>query len=156
MHPSRPHANAAANAWARGLDVTAANAPTCLRKRRQWVAWKYVERDGKPTKCPVNPGTGALADSTDAATWGTFEQAVAACRQDAGLAGVGFVFSADDPFSGVDLDDCLEADTGQLKPWARQIVDRLASYAEISPSGTGVKISTILKTLRELLRFLWK
>lgn len=90
-YPARPHV-AAANPWVRGLDVTAQNAPMCLRERRQWVAWKYVERDGKPTKCPVNAGTGALADSTDRSTWGTFEQAIAACWQDAGLAGVGFVF----------------------------------------------------------------
>ena len=32
--------------------------PGCLVQRPQWVAWKYVERDGKETKAPVNPHTG--------------------------------------------------------------------------------------------------
>jgi len=115
------------------------NVPTCLRERGQWVCWQYVERDGKPTKCPISPTKGGKASSTDAATWGTFEQALAA-RQAADLDGVGFVFSADDPFTGVDLDNCLDVATGQPKSWAQALLERLNSYAEISPSGTGVKI----------------
>ena len=27
----------------------------CLRDRPQWVCWGYIDRDGKATKCPVNP-----------------------------------------------------------------------------------------------------
>ena len=46
--------------------------PARLKQIPQWVGWKYIERDGKPTKCPVDPGTLAAADSTDPATWGTF------------------------------------------------------------------------------------
>ncbi|MBV08677.1 hypothetical protein [Rubinisphaera sp.] len=56
------------------------------------------------------------------------------------LAGIGFVFTDDDPFVGVDLDHCLEPETGNLLPWVSEIVDLLDSYTEISPSGTGVKI----------------
>ena len=41
---------------------------------------------------------------------------------------------------GVDLDHCRDADTGALEPWAAQIVEELGSYAEVSPSGTGVHI----------------
>jgi primase-polymerase (primpol)-like protein len=100
----------------------------------------YIERDDKPTKSPINPNTGDFAKSTDASTWGTFDEATAACTQDASLSGVGFVFTADDPYCGVDLDDCRDPDSGQLKDWAREIVDWLASYPEVSPSGTGVKV----------------
>ena len=114
--------------------------PACLVQRPQWVAWKYVERDGKPTKAPVNPHTGGFADSTEPATWGTFAEALDACHRDQNLAGVGFVFTADDPYCGVDLDDCVDPETGQLKPWGASIVDRLDSYTEVSPSGTGVKV----------------
>ncbi len=113
--------------------------PACLRERAQWVCWEYVERDAKPTKCPISPTKGGKASSTDPATWGTFDQALAAC-QAAGLEGVGFVFSADDPFAGVDLDKCIDPTTGQPKPWAQAILDRLDGYSEISPSGGGVKI----------------
>ena len=48
--------------------------------------------------------------------------------------GVGFVFTADDPFAGVDLDDCV-GDAQRLHPAAAEIVERLASYTELSPSG---------------------
>ncbi|HUP78198.1 MAG TPA: hypothetical protein VM260_06495 [Pirellula sp.] len=114
--------------------------PTCIRERRQWVAWKYIERDGKPTKAPINPHDGSLAASTDAATWGSFIEAVEACRKDSNLSGIGFVFTPNDPYCGVDLDDCIDPESGQLKPWAAQFVALLDSYAEVSPSGTGVKV----------------
>jgi len=45
-------------------------------------------------------------------------------------------------FAGVDLDGCL-GEQG-LAPWAQEIVEALASYTEISPSGTGVKIFFLL------------
>jgi putative DNA primase/helicase len=41
---------------------------------------------------------------------------------------------------GVDLDKCLDPETGELENWAREIIDELDSYAEISPSGTGVHV----------------
>jgi primase-polymerase (primpol)-like protein len=53
---------------------------------------------------------------------------------------VGYVFSADDPFTGIDLDGCLNPQTGELASWAQDIVQRMATYAEVSPSGTGVKL----------------
>ncbi len=114
--------------------------PACLRECSQWVAWKYIQRDGKKTKAPINPVTGGLASSTDPSDWETFEQATEACRLDSNLAGVGFVFTADDPYCGVDLDNCIDAESGQLKSWAANFLRQLDSYAETSPSGTGVKV----------------
>ncbi len=122
------------------LHLIHANAPAGARDSPQWVVWKYIERDGKPTKSPINPHTGEFAKSTDASTWGTFDESLAACTQDASLSGVGFVFTAADPYCGIDLDDCRDPDSGQLKDWAREIVEQLASYTEVSPSGTGVKV----------------
>jgi putative DNA primase/helicase len=116
------------------------NIPACLRDCPQWVAWRYIVRDGRETKGPVNPHTGGFASATDPSTWGTFQEVTDACQQDADLAGVGFVFTPDDPFCGVDLDDSLDAETGQLKPWAARLVEQLASYTEISPSSQGVKV----------------
>lgn len=113
--------------------------PIDLRNLPQWVAWRYIIRDGKPTKVPISSIDGSMADYTLRSHWGTFEQAVAACHSDRSLAGVGFVFSEDDPYCGVDLDDSVDETTGVVKPWAQQIIDRLDSYTEISPSGTGVK-----------------
>ena len=120
-------------------DDILANVPAALKEHPRWVTWKYVERDGKPTKCPFDPKTGSASSSTDPATWATFDEALAAYQADS-LAGVGFVFAPDGDVCGVDLDDSIDPTTGVLKPWARAIVERLNSYTEVSPSGHGVKI----------------
>lgn len=112
-----------------------------LKDRPQWVAWRYQERNGKLTKPPVNPHTGADADVSDPRTWGTYRQALKRQLAD-NLPGVGFVFAAGGGLVGVDLDGCLDAD-GQPAPWAREIVDLLDSYTEISPSGRGLHIITL-------------
>jgi primase-polymerase (primpol)-like protein len=59
-------------------------------------------------------------------------------RLDRRVDGIGFVFSADDPYCGVDLDACCNG-TG-LVPDAAAIVLRLDSYTEWSPSATGVHV----------------
>lgn len=129
------------------LERIVRHTPACLRQRHQWVCWRYVTRDPRkgPTKVPINPANGQRADATDPQTWSSFEEAIAAARAHRDYAGVGFVFTADDVYCGVDLDDCLapaEADDAApvLKPWARDLVDRLASYTEVSPSGGGLKV----------------
>lgn len=113
--------------------------PESLVERDQWVCWKEEERDGKPTKVPVRPGAGAFASTTDPETWTSFEAALDFARND-DAAGLGFVFSDDDPIVGIDLDDCRDPETGDLDPTAADIVDRLDSYTEISPSGTGLHV----------------
>lgn len=117
------------------LDV--ASIPATLRERLQWVCWKYIERNGKKTKCPVN-ARGGHADSTDPKTWSSFDDAVAAWRTGR-YAGIGYVFAADDPFCGIDLDGCID-DAGNIVPSARKIIASLNSYTEVSPSGRGVKV----------------
>ena len=56
------------------------------------------------------------------------------------LTGVGFVFSENDDFVGVDIDKCMNPDTGKLTSKAVDIVRRLGSYTEISPSRKGLHI----------------
>lgn len=90
------------------VSVSLPLAPYGLRDLPQWVAWKYVERAGKRTKCPINPRFGWNASSTDPQSWGTFAEAEALYQRSDTIAGVGFVFAADDPFCGLDLDDCLD------------------------------------------------
>ncbi len=114
--------------------------PRELREYRSWVGWKYgkTRTSGKREKVPINPRTGGRASVDKATTWGAYEEAVAAVERFR-LEGVGFVFSENDPYSGIDQDDCNDPGTGEVHPYAQQIVDRLGGYAEISPSGTGVK-----------------
>lgn len=118
--------------------TTAINAIAELASRKQWVTWQWEAKEGKRTKVPYGTGS-SKASSTNAATWAEFDAALAAARRFE-RDGVGFVFSSDDPYAGVDLDACIDPDTGEMEPWALVIVRRLNSYTEVSPSGTGVKI----------------
>ncbi len=120
--------------------VNADNIPARLRALDQWVTWKYVTRNGKPTKVLHNPLTGANADATKRSSWGTFEQAwTAYIRPHSSYNGIGFVFSADDDLVGLDADHVKQED-GQLEPWVQEAITRVGSYAEFSPSGDGAHI----------------
>jgi hypothetical protein len=112
---------------------------TNMQDLGQWLCWRSEERDGKPTKIPYSPLTGQRASSTTPGTWAGYEEAVRACKEH-GYGGIGFVFTSEDDLCGVDLDGCLNADTGEIEPWARIIIEELDSYTEISPSGTGVHV----------------
>ena len=113
--------------------------PAALTESDQWVCWTAAERDGKQTKIPVNPKTGRYASATDPDTWTDFEVARSYAVETEGV-GLGFVFSDNDPFVGVDLDDCRDADTEAGELWATSIINRLDSYTEVSPSGTGYHV----------------
>jgi putative DNA primase/helicase len=129
--------------------------PDELLSRPQWLAWWSVVGEGlrvklpngrysgvikkqkKPHKLPINPGTGGLASSTRPATWSSVEAAREAAQKWS-LTGIGFVFTDSDPYTGVDIDNCRNLETGQITDWAWAIIQALDSYTELSPSGTGV------------------
>jgi putative DNA primase/helicase len=107
-----------------------------LRDRPRWVAWRL--EDGR--KIPINPHTGGNAQSGNFATWAPRENAEARARRIGGE-GTGIMLG-DHPggcIGGVDLDGCRDPATGELELWAAEILDRFATYAEVSPSGAGVK-----------------
>ena len=113
--------------------------PTALIEYDQWICWREQERDGKPTKVPITPRSGEFASSTDEQTWTSFDDALE--YAEAGKAdGIGFVFTGDDPFVGVDLDDCRDRESGTVDEAAEDIIDWLDSYTERSPSGTGYHV----------------
>jgi hypothetical protein len=110
-----------------------------VKELAQWINWRYEERDGKLTKVPVCPHTGELAAVNRPETWGTYDKAVLASKEH-GHDGVGFVFTEEDPYSGIDLDECRDPETGEVGDWATELVEQLNSYTELSPSGGGVHI----------------
>ncbi|SFJ46407.1 hypothetical protein [Methylobacterium brachiatum] len=80
----------------------------------------------------------AKAASNRPNTWCIFEVAVAA--YEAGKAhGVGFML-AGSTFGMFDLDDCRNPGTGESADWAQAQVNRSGSYAEVTTSGTGLRI----------------
>jgi hypothetical protein len=107
--------------------------PVELRERPQWVTWKAEVRDGKPTKVPYRADGAGRASSTDPATWATFTAARVAADW-LGMDGVGYVFAADDPYTGVDLDAALPAADRAA------IIAALNSYSETSVSGAGAHV----------------
>jgi hypothetical protein len=112
--------------------------PADLQERNQWVLWKSVDRNGKVTKIPLSVYN-TPASSTDSETWTSFDNAVGT-YDESQHSGIGFVFTSDDQFCGIDLDGCRDPKTGFVADWAVNEVMRFNSYTEISPSQTGLKI----------------
>ncbi len=116
------------------------NIPEELKSQRQWVCWV-------DDKTPIDPLTLRGADTTEATTWGSFEQAFKAIGKTATyknkdgimvrseVLGVGFVLA--NGYAGVDLDS-------HNNPIPDGIVDeftqKLDSYTEKSRSGDGFHI----------------
>jgi hypothetical protein len=113
--------------------------PAELRDRRQWVVWRYEERDGERTKvlCQVREAR-VNASSTNPATWGSYEDATRIASTADWADGYGYVFSEDDPYAGVDLDKCIT--DGVMSEVAAARILQFATYTEYSPSGTGVHL----------------
>lgn len=109
-----------------------------LKAVQQWVCWKAVSNGNRVEKIPICPTTGGPASSTNPDTWGNFEVAVTTAK--ANDWGIGFVFTKGAEIVGVDLDKCRDVETGILDSWAQDIVNRLQTYTEVSPSGRGVHL----------------
>lgn len=109
--------------------MTPEHIPADLRAYSQWVCHDAAKR-------PINPHTGTKASVADPATWGTFEQACEAFAAGRG-AGIGFVFTDSDPFTGIDLD---VSEGAAPSPLQNEIYETFRSYAERSPSGRGLHI----------------
>ncbi len=107
--------------------------PKELKDLPIWMLW--LSENG--TKVPYRTG-GSRGSSTDPAAWTSFDLAAKQEHLYTGMA-----LALVDPYCGIDLDGCLDAD-GSLKDWAQPIVQQLdgVAYAEVSPSGTGLKLIT--------------
>jgi putative DNA primase/helicase len=104
------------------------------------VLWKLVKRSNQGTKIPVQVG-GEPARTNDPETWDAFESVARAWRaKPRAYKGIGYVFSPEDAYVGIDLDGCILAD-GEIAEWAKPWLEAFRGcYMEISPSGRGIKI----------------
>lgn len=118
--------------------VNAGAIPVELRERPQWVTWRRELREGKTTKAPWSADGSRRASCDDPATWGAFGVATAAVEARR-AAGIGFQITGQDPYVGIDLDHCIDAE-GNVEAWAGEILVRLDSYTEVTPSGCGLHI----------------
>lgn len=113
-----------------------------------WLLWRSVPsaKGEKPRKLPFYAdGTsrrGTLDSAEDRARLVDFAAASGALTAEyAGLGvALGEVPGEELHVSGIDLDNVRDAQTGELDERATAILGAAASYAEISPSGRGIKI----------------
>src|SRR5918911_3290416 len=115
----------AANTAPRHRVVVAPNLggiPGDMRARPQWVTHK----DGAP--CAV--ATGRRTDYTDPQNFAPFEDACAKAAE-RGHDGPGYCLLADDPYTFVDVDECVGAD-GTIAPIVRDLLQRLGTYVQYS------------------------
>lgn len=125
--------------------------PEELLLRQQWLIWRFEapEAEGKkPRKMPYyafgGKRVGKQGDEKDRARLVSHAQASHQAQDrkldGRGFEGMGFAFLPGDGLIGIDLDNVIDAETGEVSPLAQQIISRCASYTEYSPSRRGVHI----------------
>ncbi len=113
-------------------------APAALAAFSQFVLWRLEERPGqvKLAKVPFDPTTGHRCDAQDPNQWLPYAGAVALSQAHPG-SGVGFAFTAGDPFWFLDVDGCVDA-AGQWTPIGADVLSRFPGAAfELSQSHMG-------------------
>jgi putative DNA primase/helicase len=116
------------------------NLPAELTELPQWLLWRYeLTAKGKWTKVPYQQNK-RRASTTDRNTRSSFESIKAAYLKNGGFDGIGFVFAADSGLVGFDFDHVIGADGSINDPTIARYIKSLASYTELSPSGTGLHV----------------
>lgn len=102
--------------------------PKELTSRPQWITWRLENGDKRPNCRWTDP-----VQQLPFSEVRDFER-------------IGFVFTESDDLCGIDIDDCIDQE-GKYNEVAIEILNKLVgiSYAEISPSGTGIKFWTRAK-----------
>jgi hypothetical protein len=146
--------------------VIHANIPDALKRLNLWVVWAYVWKDERWCKLPFQPVPASdryraktgwklyAARSNDPSTWSGYETVAAFHRSHPNLTdGIGVMLQ--EGLLGEDLDKCRDKVTGEVSGWALDLVRRGDCYAEVSPSGTGLKMFMMadLEAVRSLPEF---
>jgi putative DNA primase/helicase len=120
------------------LEVIIKNIPKPLTKYDQWVGWVFEENQaGQRTKVPKNIIKGYNASTKKPEHWVSFKT----CRKHLHkFDGIGFVTTINDPFVIWDIDDCCDISSGMINKKAKDLIRKLDSYTEYSPSGKGIRI----------------
>lgn len=116
------------------LDIS--KLPKALKDLKAFCLYRLEpgKNPNKPDKVPYQPN-GARASPNKPETFTDFKSVYAVFLQ-GGYDGIGF--RVPETMEVVDIDDCIV--DGKLTPFAQEIVDKIDSYTEISPSETGIHI----------------
>lgn len=119
--------------------------PQALKEQKRWAPWRAVwnAKRGKFDKIPHRADAPKYGVSTaKPEQWSSYELALAAYQGNTAMfAGIGYVMTGPHGVVGVDLDHCVT--NGVAAPWAAEVVEQLAGYTEISPSGTGLRVMVL-------------
>ena len=120
-----------------------ANPPAALRpllERPQWAIWRLTWDGNRWTKPPFQArDPQRLASSADPSIWVDYATAAAAAAEHGD--GVSYVLTPEDELAAFDIDHARDPATGTIAEWAQRLLNQARrSYAEISPSGTGLRI----------------
>lgn len=157
--------SALANAQTDGSIIAGpARFPLRMRQKPRWIGWKWgakgsdnrwiyfdraslVAHDGhlwhedadgnliRAEKLPICVTTGRAASVSDRSTWCTFEAALEALHNGC-IDGLGYVLDKGEAL--IDLDGCIQG--GRVAQFARNLMEKLDTYAEVSVSGQGIHI----------------
>ena len=119
-------------------EINTSNIPEEL-KSESFMLWRLEQREGRQTKPPINPSSGFKGNVQDPKQWTDFDNAM---RIHMGerfhTNGISVVLHPESELVGLDLDHCIS--DGTFTEEATEIINRVSSYSEISPSGKGVRI----------------
>jgi IclR helix-turn-helix domain len=112
-----------------------------VKNRDQWVCWSYEKgkKGGKPKKPPTHPTSGYKINYLDPSNWMSYEEAVMYSDASSFLEGTGVVLTEDDEFCGIDIDERVDVETGEMPPWIPNLLEEVPSYAYLTPN-LGVRI----------------
>lgn len=130
----------------RGEDVLK-NLPEEMRSQRRFLGWTNgrIKPNGKyekPAVClqPDDEKIGRWCDGTTAEHATSLLEALPLVGKYR-VRGLGFVLGGKHRVLLIDLDDCVDAATGEISDWALEILeDFWGAYVEVSPSGRGLHI----------------
>ena len=115
--------------------------PTEIRAQRHWLLWKYGAKraNGKRPKIPYQTN-GKRALPNDSQTWTSLDNVLDVMHSQPGkYTGIGFALH--DEFVGWDIDNSIHGKTFDER--AQRTLAAVNSYAEITPSGHGIRVLVI-------------
>ena len=105
----------------------------------KWCVWGPPHEPGKSKKIPINPLNGRAAQTNLSHTFATFDEAVHA-KFEGQYRGVGVLMREGTELTCIDIDKCIDANTGGASAAAERVLSMFKGYAEVSQSGTGLHL----------------
>lgn len=128
--------------FAQGLANIEKNVPAELKAIPTWCCYRtqWNEEKGKKDKFIISPIDGKWTSTKEPGKWVTFEAAMKYAREN-NCEGLSILLDKKYGITCIDLDKCIEVETGKLNERASKLVETLSgTYIERSTSGNGLHI----------------